>query len=175
MTNALDQPRIRPATDDDVAAITEILNQAIATRSAGFTQPVTDDERRTWLHAHGPNQPVVVAEINGQVTGWAHLSDYRLGRRAFRATAEISYYVHDECRRRGVASALVTDLIARCPGLGIETLVAFLLANNVASLSLLAKFGFEEWGRMPQVAVFAGEAVDHVYYGRRVSVLTDGS
>lgn len=160
---------LRTAAPRDLPEIAEILNQAVMTRSAGYTEPVTVEERRLWLDSHGPTHPVIVAEVESRVVGWANLSAYRPGRRAFRATAEISYYVHDQYRRRGVASRLVRDLMERCSDLNVQTLVAILLANNDASISLLRKLGFEEWGRLPRIAALGGVEVDHVYYGCRLT------
>ena len=53
----------------------------------------------------------------------------------------------------------------------LPTLVAILLGDNLASIGLLKKLGFEEWAKLPAVADFDTREVDHVYYGLRVSAL----
>ena len=165
---------IRIATAGDIPAITEIYNQAIAMQSAtADMSPVSIESRHTWLSEHAPNEyPVYVAESQGTITdgvlGWCSLSPYRPGRAALRATAEISYYVHEDHRRAGVGSELIAHVLEQCPGLGIKALFAILLDINTDSTRILEKFGFEQWGHMPNVADFNGHECGHLYYGRRV-------
>lgn len=163
-------PKIRVAVDGDVPAITEIYNQAVAMRSAtADIEPVAVASRRAWLREHDPGRyPVYVADSDGTIMGWCSLSPYRPGRMALRYTAEISYYVHEQCRGRGVASALVAHAIDQGPQLGLKTLFAILLDVNADSSRLLEKFGFEQWGHMPKVADFGGSECGHWYYGRRL-------
>ncbi len=165
---------IRIATASDIPAITEIYNQAIAMQSAtADTSSVSIESRHTWLSEHAPHEyPVFVAEIQETITdgvlGWCSLSPYRPGRGALKATAEISYYVHEDHRRAGVGSGLIAHALEQCPGLGIKSLFAILLDINTDSTCILEKFGFEQWGHMPNVADFGGDECGHLYYGRRV-------
>ena len=55
--------------------------------------------------------------------------------------------------------------ISDCKKLGKENLLAFLLDINPHSISLLRKFGFEEWGRLPNVIDFGEFRCDHLIYG----------
>lgn len=162
--------RIRHATAADVSAITEIYNQAVAMRSVtADLSPVSEDDRRVWLAQHAPDAyPVYVAETDEGVRAWCSLSAYRPGRKALRHTAEISYYVHQEARGQGLASALIAHAIDQCPGIGLKTLFAILLDINADSVALLEKFEFERWGHLPKVADFDGTECGHLYYGLRV-------
>jgi len=162
---------IRLAVAQDAAALTEIYNQAIALKFAtADTSPVSVDSRRAWLAEHNADKyPVFVAETNGSVAGYCSLSAYRPGRMALRYTAEISYYVHERFRGMGVGSRLIEYAIEQCPRLEIRTLFAILLDINADSVRLLRKFQFEQWGHLPDVAVFDGRECGHFYYGRRVS------
>ena len=145
------------------------MNQAIRTSTNGYTRPWTSEGRRAWLESHTNARPLVVAESDGVVVGWAELSPYRAGRAAFRHTAEVTYYVHEAHRRRGVATALVEHLVAAAPEAGVRTLVAILLERNAPSVALLEKLGFERWGRLPGVAEIEGSDVSHVYYGKKLA------
>ncbi len=162
---------IRKAETKDLALIAEIYNQAVKLRCAtADLTPVSIESRAEWLAAHDrAKYPVFVAEAGGFVVGWCSISEYRPGRKALRHTAEISYYVHENYRRLGVASRLVAHAIRECPKLGIKTLVAILLDINQPSVHLLEKFGFREWGRLPKVADFDGRECDHLYYGLRLN------
>lgn len=162
------------AADSDVQAITDIYNQAVALGNAtAHISPVTAADRKEWLAKHSSDSlPVFVAESDGQLIGYCSISDYRPGRMALRFTREISYYVHEDYRAKGIGSALVEHAIRQSPALEIKTLFAILLENNPTSVALLEKFGFEQWGHMPNVADFDGTEVGHLYYGLRLPVTT---
>ena len=161
---------IRPAEFSDLPHIVEIYNQAVMQRGATADRtPVSVAERRLWFAEHEMTAyPIWVAHSGGSILGWCSLSPYRPGRMALRHTAEISYYIHEDCRRTGIGSALVKHAIVQCEKLGIKTLFALLLDVNVASVKLLEKFGFAKWGHMPNIADFDGKECGHLIYGLRV-------
>ena len=99
---------------------------------------------------------------------WASLSRYRLGRGAFKETAEISYYVATDFKRLGIGTELLEFSISESINLGYTALVGILLEANIASIELLKKFDFEEWGRMPKIAEIDGSRYDHIYMGKHI-------
>jgi phosphinothricin acetyltransferase len=161
---------IRIADPSDLPAIVDIYNQSIPSQqSTGDTRPVRMEDRTAWFEEHRADEhPIFVAEVDGQVAGWCSLSAYRPGRAALRFTAEISYYIAQSFHRRGIGTALIKSALAACPGLEIRHLFAIVLETNRASLNLLSKMGFAQWGYLPRVADFDGEEVGHLYYGRHV-------
>jgi len=161
--------RIRRAQAADLPEIVAIFNQAVAARQVATLELVEVDDRRDWFAAHTPDKyPILVAESEGEVVGWLSLSDYRPGRPALRFSAEVSYFVDSVHQRQGIGSALMRAAIDLCPELEIKTLIAILLSHNEASLELLARFSFTEWGRMPNAVDLDGEELAHLYYGLRV-------
>ena len=161
---------IRIATEKDVPAITTIYNHAVA---AGFqtahTELVDDSYVAQLLAEHPPEvYPVFLAEHNEMVLGWCGLSAYRPGRGALRSTAEISYYVHEDYQGQGVGTALIEQALEAAPKLGFSALFAILLDKNPRSIGLLKKYGFEQWGHMPDIADFGNERCGHLYYGRHI-------
>lgn len=161
---------IRIAKLEDLEAIAEIYNQAIAAgeKTADIT-PVTTDDRKKWFEGHTPNKyPILVAEKGESIVGYLTISAYRPGRMALRHTAEVSYFIHFEQHHQGIASRLLQYAIDRCPSFQIKTLFAVVIDSNQGSINLLEKYGFEKWGHMPRVAEFDGNEVGHLYYGLRI-------
>lgn len=159
---------IRFARLADLKQIVEIYNQAVAARgSTADLDPATVDSRESWFHEHGfDTYPIWVAESENAIAGWCCLSPHRPGRKALRRTAEISFYVHEEHQRHGVGSSLITHAIEDCPRLSIRNLFTWNLDTNEASARILEKFGFEEWGRLPNVAEIDGQTCGQVIFGR---------
>ncbi|HEY9807011.1 MAG TPA: N-acetyltransferase family protein, partial [Candidatus Obscuribacterales bacterium] len=91
------------------------------------------------------------------------------GRPAYQATAEVSVYVAEAYQRRGIGQKLLQTAIQRSPQLGLKTLLGFIFGHNQPSLQLFEKFGFRQWGYLPQVARLDSIERDLVIMGRRIS------
>src|SRR5436309_14228238 len=100
---AREEPGIRDAVEADLPAIIKIYNAAVATRIAtAQLEPVTLEERRDWLRQHSPDRhPFWVLEIDRKIAGWLTLKTF-LPRCAYRGTSEVSVYVDERFRQRGV-------------------------------------------------------------------------
>ena len=160
---------IGDAVAADLPAIVDIYNAAIATRTAtAQLEPVPLESRKDWLGEHSSDQyPFWVLRKEGQVVGWLTFKSF-LPRCAYRGTAELSVYVHEQFRRRGVARRLLGEAIKRSPSLEITALVGLIFAHNEASVRLFGQLGFSRWGLLPGVAKVEGIKRDLTIMGRHV-------
>ncbi len=160
---------IRDAVGADLPAVVDIYNDAIATRmSTAQLEPVTVEGRRQWLADHSPNRhPFWVLEIDGQIAGWLTLKSF-LPRCAYRGTAEVSVYVDQQFRRRGIARKLLEEAIARASALKITALVGLIFAHNEPSVRLFEQLGFARWGLLPRIARLDEVERDLTIMGRHV-------
>lgn len=165
----MNQSHIRDAMREDLPRIVEIYNASIPSRMAtADTEPVTVEQRVPWFLAHNPQtRPLWVLAEGGTIAAWASLSDF-YGRPAYSKTAEVSVYVASEHQGHGYGTLLLQELISRSPAFGVETLLGFVFAHNMASLRMQEKFGFARWGMLPGVAELDGEKRDLVIVGLRV-------
>lgn len=132
------------------------------------TEPVSVESRVTWFEEHTPSfRPLWVVEAEGQIAAWLSFSSF-YGRPAYRKTAELSAYVHQLFRRRGIGSYLLTQALAQAPALKVDTLLGFIFGHNEPSLALFGRFGFSRWGELPKVAALDGIERDLIIVGRRV-------
>jgi L-amino acid N-acyltransferase YncA len=161
---------IRDATEADLPAIIEIYNAATATRiSTALFEPVSVEERLPWFQGHSPDRfPLWVAESDGQIAGWLSFHEF-IRRPAYDGATEISIYVRENLRRRGIGRALLTKAIANAPRLRTRMLLGYVLGHNEASLRLFEEGGFERWGRLPRIARFENTERDLVIVGRHVA------
>lgn len=169
---ATEEAIIRDAVDADLPAIIDIYNAAIATRiSSAQLEPITIKSRRDWLKEHSTDRhPFWVIESRGQVAGWLTIKEF-IPRCAYSGTVEVSVYVDEKFRRRGLARALLNEAIARESSLGITSMVGLIFAHNQPSLRLFERLGFERWGLLPRVARLDGVERDLTIVGRRLSAL----
>ena len=161
--------KIRDAHETDLPAIIDIYNAAIAMRIAtAQLEPVTLEERRNWLCDHSPDRhPFWVMEIDREIAGWLSLKSF-LPRCAYRGTAELSVYVDEKFRRRGIGKRLIEEAISRGPSLGINAIAGLIFAHNEPSLKLFEQLGFERWGLLPRIARLDGLERDLTIMGRHV-------
>ena len=168
----IDSPKIniRIAAKTDWQTIIDIYNQAIFEKGrTADTEPQTIEGRAGWLAEHlNPKYPILIAEINLKIVGWCSISPHRPGRRALEKTAEISYYIDREFRKRGIAISLIKSAIEKAKERAIKNLFAILLDINSPSISLLEKMEFEKWGHLPNVAEINGQICGQYVYGKHI-------
>ncbi|HAS11326.1 MAG TPA: GNAT family N-acetyltransferase, partial [Acidimicrobiaceae bacterium] len=103
---------LRPATPADAAATAAIYNAEVTGSRVTFDLVTrTVEEQAAWLRSRSGALEVVVAEVDGEVAGFASLSPYR-DRPAYRTTVEDSIYVHGDHRGTGVGRALLEEIVA---------------------------------------------------------------
>lgn len=160
----------RLATLDDLPAIVAIYNSTIASRQVtADIQPVTVASRLDWFNERSADKrPIWVVEDDGKILGWLAYSNFN-ARAAYTHTAEISIYIAQDARGKGLGSYFLTEAIAFASTLNIHTLVGLIFAHNEPSLKLFERFGFERWANMPGVAVLDGLERDLVIVGKRVA------
>jgi len=151
---------IRRATLEDLSAFTEIYNEAILKTVATFdTEAKTLEEQKTWFANHGPRYPILVAEQEGSVIGWASLSKWS-DRCAYSDTAEISLYVREEHRGKGIGRKLIEEIVKEGQKVGLHTVIARIAEGNEASIHLHESVGFQHIGVMREVGRKFGKLWD---------------
>ncbi|WP_068145945.1 GNAT family N-acetyltransferase [Rhodococcoides corynebacterioides] len=145
---------IRDTVRADLPEILLVHNAAIADTTAIWDEELVDlAEREAWLAGRrDAGMAVLTAEIDGRVAGYASYGQYR-PKSGYRLTVENSVYVADGFLRRGVATALMAELIARARADGLHAMVAGIESTNTTSIALHEKFGFAVVGVMPQVGI----------------------
>jgi phosphinothricin acetyltransferase len=140
-----------------------IYLEGIATGEATFETDAPDWER--WDADHLPQCRLVARNIDG-VLGWAALSPVSR-REVYAGVAEVSVYVAESARGRGVGGALMRALVEASERYGLWTLQSIVFPENHASVALHLKHGFREVGRRERIARRHGVWRDTVVLERR--------
>ena len=160
--------QVRNATLDDAPAIAEIYNQGIEDRVATYeTEPRSTEEQQAWLRAVADRYPTVVAQIDGEIVGWACAGPYR-ARECYRGIGEFSMYVRRDWRGCGVGDLLLAGLISEAERLGLWKLLSRIFLFNQASRKLCRKHGFREVGVYEKHARLDGRWLDVVIVERLI-------
>lgn len=159
---------IRPARTADAAAIADIYNQGITGRQATFETVLrTPDDIVATMASGGRRYPFLVAELDGNVVGWASVSAYR-PRACYAGIGEFSIYVDERARGTGVGRVLLPALIAAAEEAGFWKLVSRVFPFNTASRRLCAACGFREVGIYEKHAKLDGKWLDVVIVERLI-------
>lgn len=161
---------IRTAERRDLDAMLAIYNYEVKNGTATFDcQPRAGAAGEAWFSAHNTgNHPLLVAEEDGKIIGYASLSAYR-DWDAYLQTVELSVYVDPESRGRGAASALMDAILQMArEDKGTHVVVSVITGSNAASVRLHEKFGFTYSGTLHEVGLKFGNYLDIVNYELRV-------
>lgn len=151
----------------DWEQVRAIYLQGIATGDATFETDAPAWE--SWDRSHLP-ECRLVARANDGVVGWVALSPVS-NRRAYVGVMEVTIYVAEKARGRGVGRALLQALIADSERLGIWTLQAGIFPENTASLALVNRFGFRTVGVRERIGERHGVWRDVILLERRSSLV----
>ncbi|ULJ63633.1 N-acetyltransferase family protein [Wielerella bovis] len=156
------------ARREELAEIVAIYNSTIASRQVtADLHPVSVAQRETWFDAHQSEQRPLYAvhdKVSRCLVAWGSFSDY-YPRAAYQRTAEISIYVHENWRGKGLGEWILREMMQRAPTLGIHKIAAVIFAHNVASIALFRKLGYEQWGVLPEVCELDGKLADVIILG----------
>lgn len=143
---------IRQATYEDIADILEIFNYNIRHSTAIYLyEEQTLEERTAWFEAKKEaGEPVLVYEVEGKVGGYATYGKFR-AYIAYQYTIENSVYVHEDFQRRGIAKALMHQLIEEAKKHHYRTMIACIDASNMGSKHMHEKLGFTYKGTLEDV------------------------
>ncbi|OOG17109.1 N-acetyltransferase [Sphingobacterium sp. CZ-UAM] len=165
----MSQLRFRDAIQEDLPRIVAIYNTTIASRMVtADTSPVTVESRQKWFDEHSPSKrPLWLVEDQHTIVGWVSFQSF-YGRPAYDATVEISIYLDEQQRGRGLGKQILQYCIEKAPGLGVHTLLGFIFAHNLTSISLFEKMGFREWANLPDIATLDGVERSLKILGKRI-------
>lgn len=150
------------ATESHIEGITAIYNDAVENSTAIWNDMKVDaNNRRAWLADRArAGYPVLVAiDAKDNVFGYASFGDWRAWD-GYRHTVEHSIYVRADQRGHGIGKYLLVALIDRARSIGKHVMVAGIEAENLASIRLHEKLGFEHVGTLKEVGVKFGTWLD---------------
>ncbi len=158
---------VRPSTDADGPAMIAIYAAYVTHGLHGveFEPMQAEDIKRRRKNMAKHRLPHLVAELDGQIIGYAYAVPFRK-RPAYRYCVKNSIYVHQNFLRAGVGRKLLPGLIEACAGAGYRQMIAYVDSENAASLSLHEACGFRRVAYLEAVGFRFGKWTDSVMLQR---------
>lgn len=152
---------IRRALKSDLEQIGEIYNYEVLNGTSTF-DTVTKDEKYflDWFKAHDGGYRIIVYEKDDVILGYASLSVYN-PRGAFSPASEISVYVKNDSRGKGIGTELMREILREAKNDdSFSVIVSQISGENAASRALHESFGFQFVGRLKKVGLKFGRPLD---------------
>ena len=155
---------IRPVRSEDVGALHEIRRQpGVIDFTLALPSERIEDSRR-FLERLGPDDHVLVAEVDGRVVGVAGLHGKR-GK--LRHSAELGIGIHDQFQGRGLGRRLLEALLDIADNhIGLVRVELEVLPDNLRAIQLYESLGFEHEGRNRKTIFRHGTYSDLLVMGR---------
>lgn len=142
---------IRPARREDAAALLAIYAPYVTNTAITFeTQVPTMVDLEGRIDKILEKFPYLVAEVGGQVVGYAYASTY-YARAAYDWTVECSVYVAQDRRGQGIGKALYEQLERELQVAGFKNFLACIALPNPASIALHERLGYEQVAHFKKV------------------------
>jgi len=143
---------IRPFTWSDIPAITRIYGHYVRETTVTFDTDAPGETAMAEKFGHMVElgHPVLAAEADGALIGYAYASIYR-PRLAYRFTCEDSIYLAPEAVGKGLGGRLLVRLIDESRAFGFKQMIAVITAEGANSIRLHEKHGFDHIGRHPSL------------------------
>lgn len=154
---------IKLITKDNFSDVVEIYKQGLATHIATFQNALPQWEE--WDKGHLNFCRISIYEDN-KMLGWTALTPVS-SRCVYTGVAEVSVYVSQEERGKGIGKILLDELIAQSEANGIWTLQSGIFSENLGSIRLHKKCGFRMVGYREKIGKKNGIWKDNVLMERR--------
>jgi phosphinothricin acetyltransferase len=151
----------------DWEAVKEIYEEGIATGNATFQQSAPGWEE--WNNSHLPHSRIIAKE-GDETIGWAALTPVS-GRCVYAGVAEVSVYVSDKARGKGLGKQLLQRLIEESEANNIWTLQAGIFPENTPSIKIHEACGFRIFGTRERIGKMNGVWRDNLQLERRSKIV----
>lgn len=157
---------IRRATAVDLPQIVEIFNEAIPLGVNDDTAPLEVIDRQEWFEQFDDTHPLWVMVDDYQVIAWCAL-EYFYPHPAYHHSAEIAVYVRSAFQNQHLGWALLQFVDQQINDhLAIQTVIAYIYAENTPSQHLFLTCGYEKWGELPQISHINGHFRNLLMFGK---------
>jgi L-amino acid N-acyltransferase YncA len=155
---------ITHANSIHLPGILSIMNHNILHSTALYDYaPKSETDINQWYGEKlSANWPIIIAEENGVVMGYASYGTFRF-KEGFKHTVEHSVYVAEGHTGKGIGQLLLAELISLAKAQNYHTMIGCIDAQNTSSIAFHKKFGFTEAGILKESGYKFGKWLDLLF------------
>ncbi|NNE66709.1 MAG: N-acetyltransferase [Pyrinomonadaceae bacterium] len=155
---------IRKAEKTDADQVAEIYNYYIKNTHHTFeTEELSEEMAAARIVAVNKRYPFLVADDNGEIAGYAYAVRFKL-REAYEHSAEVSIYVRNDSKQRGVGTQLYEKLFEELEDTHVHAIIAGIALPNDMSIKFHEKLGFQKVAHFREVGYKLGRWIDVGYW-----------
>jgi len=155
---------IRPVSLIDAAQVAEIYNYYVQNTHHTFeTEPLSGEEMEQRIIKVTKDYPFLIAEDDGEIFGYAYATQFKL-RQAYAFSAEVSIYVRNAAKQKGIGTQLYMQLFDELAETDIHAIVAGISLPNEPSIKFHEKLGFSKVAHFREVGYKLGRWIDVGYW-----------
>lgn len=157
--------KVRDVTMADAAQVAKIYNHYITNTHHTFeTDPLSAEEMMERIQEITQKYPFLVAAgDDGEVFGYAYASRFKL-RQAYEHTADVSIYVKNDAKKRGVGTSLYLELFDRLAETNVHVMLAGIALPNDSSVRFHEGLGFKKAAHFTEIGYKLGRWIDVGYW-----------
>ncbi|MET9510125.1 N-acetyltransferase family protein [Streptomyces flavidovirens] len=164
--------QVRPGTEADLGALTDLYNHYVRETAITFDTTVfTPEQRRPWLRSHpedGPHRLLVARDVRSdRILGYATSGPFR-AKAAYATSVEVSVYCAPDAGGLGIGTLLYKALFEALEGEDVHRAYAGIAQPNEASARLHTRFGFRHVGTYREVGRKFGRYWDVAWYEKEL-------
>lgn len=161
---------IRKAESRDASQVADVYNYYIQQTHHTFeTEPLSAEEMQKRIEDTTEDYPFLVAEENDEIVGYAYATQFKL-RQAYEYASEVSIYVRNAAKQKGIGSQLYTQLFDELQETDTHAVVAGISLPNDASVRFHERLGFEKVAHFKEVGYKLGRWIDVGYWEKILRV-----
>lgn len=159
---------IRPVQVSDAETLLEIYKPYVEQTAITFEYTLPSlQEFEERIRRVTEKFPYLVVEDGLDILGYAYASTY-YGRTAYDWTVEVSVYISEQARGKGLGSLLYQSLEKALQDMGIKNCLACIALPNPSSIALHEKLGYHKVGHFKEIGYKFGEWHDTIWMQKRL-------
>lgn len=155
---------LRELKESDLAIVKEIYDYYILNSTATFhTQAISFDELKEFMYVGDAKYKAFLILFEGVVCGYCYFAPYKK-RQAYAKTAEVTLYLKADSGGKGIGSYVLSLLETIALDNGINNLLGIITGENVNSIKLFERCGYNKCGHFVEVGEKFGRLLDVLAY-----------
>lgn len=150
--------------DVDFDVVKEVYDYYVVNSTATFHLfPISEQDLKETIWVGHPKCKSYLVEYEGEKIGYCYLAPFNK-KQAYDHTAEVTIYIKTDFTGRGIGKSVLDKLEVIAKLNGIKVLVGLITGENLVSIKLFEKCGYEQCAFFKQVGKKFNKILDVVAY-----------